>query len=111
MPHRMTTDMLPRGMSEPNSTCQRSARAPRTSGSSSNHDPIPAPNRAVRRWRTPSSRTGTDNGPARGASGDEDELSADVAGLADAVGLGGALEREGLHLDHQLVLRQQLGDL
>jgi hypothetical protein len=32
-----------------------------------------------------------------------------VAGLADAVGLGGTVEREGLHLDHQLVLGQQLG--
>jgi hypothetical protein len=29
---------------------------------------------------------------ARGASGDEDEFSADVAGLADAISLGGAVE-------------------
>ena len=34
------------------------------------------------------------------ASGDQNELSADVAGLADAVGLGGAVERECLNLDH-----------
>src|SRR5438046_412713 len=44
-------------------------------------------------------------------SGNEDELSAEVAGLADAVCLGGAVEGKGLLLDHQLVLRQQLGDL
>ena len=36
------------------------------------------------------------------------QLPPDVAGLADAVGLGGAVEREGLHLDDQLVLGQQL---
>ncbi len=42
-------------------------------------------------------------------SGDQDELSADVAALADAVGLGSAVERECLHLDHQLVLCQQFG--
>src|SRR6266571_5242259 len=59
----------------------------------------------------PSSCGVTRRHQARGASGDEDEFSADVAGLADAVGLGGAVEREGLHLDHQLVLCQQLGDL
>ena len=35
--------------------------------------------------------------------------SPDVAGLADAGGLGGAVEREGLHLDDQLVLGQQVG--
>jgi hypothetical protein len=33
-------------------------------------------------------------------SGDQDELSADVGALADTVGLGGAVERERLHLDH-----------
>ena len=35
------------------------------------------------------------------------ELAADVAALTDPVRLGGAVEREGLHLDHQLVLCQQ----
>src|SRR4029453_18881740 len=39
-------------------------------------------------------------------SGDQDELSADVAALADVVGPGGAVEREGLDLEHQLVLGQ-----
>jgi hypothetical protein len=33
-----------------------------------------------------------------------------VAGLADAEGLGGAVKREGLHLNDQLVLGRQLGD-
>ena len=39
-------------------------------------------------------------------SGDQDELAADMTALTDAVRLGGALERERLHLDHQLVLGQ-----
>jgi hypothetical protein len=30
-------------------------------------------------------------------SGDQDEFSAEVAALTDAVGVGGAVEREGLH--------------
>src|SRR2546421_221882 len=50
-------------------------------------------------------------GQAGWESGDQDELSADMAALADAVGLGGAAERERLHLDHQVVLGQQSGDL
>jgi hypothetical protein len=32
-------------------------------------------------------------------SGDQNELSADVTALADAVGLGGPIERERLDLD------------
>src|SRR4029450_3218549 len=65
----------------------------------------------------PVSATGTTSFTAaqRGArsaqrSGDEDELSADGAALADAVGLGGAVGRERLDLEHQLVLGQQVGD-
>src|SRR5689334_18797995 len=50
-------------------------------------------------------------GQADWESGDQDELSADVTALADAVGLGGAVERERLHLDHEVVLGQQSGDL
>jgi hypothetical protein len=42
---------------------------------------------------------------------DQDELSPDVAATADAVGLGGAVEWERLHLDHELVLCQQFSDL
>src|SRR6266516_6295387 len=49
--------------------------------------------------------------PRSPRSGDQDELSADVAALADAVGLGSAVERERLHLDHELVLCQQFGGL
>src|SRR6185437_4926258 len=50
-------------------------------------------------------------GQADWESGDQDELSADVAALADAIGLGGAVERERLHLDHEVVPGQQSGDL
>ena len=42
-------------------------------------------------------------------SGDEDQLPAYMSGLADTVGLGGAVERVCLHLDDQLVLGQQVG--
>src|SRR5437762_13617545 len=50
-------------------------------------------------------------GQADWESGDQDELSADVAALADTVGLSGAAERKRLHLDHEVVLGQQSGDL
>jgi len=56
------------------------------------------------------------SGRSRGAGhplrlGDQDQLAPHVAALTDAVGLGGAIERKGLHLDHEFVLCQQLGYL
>src|SRR5205085_9607301 len=56
--HRITTDMLPRGINSPSSRCQRSARAASKGVSSSNQDSIPSPKRAPRRRRTPSSSVG-----------------------------------------------------
>ena len=44
-------------------------------------------------------------GPSTG-SGDQDELAADMTASTDGLSLGGAFERERLHLDHQLVLGQ-----
>ena len=104
----------------------------RTSGSAGGHGkrtrgnpdtaPVPDPTAATRRRSCPTGprsplvsgvcRVLKPTGRGRGLrSGDEDELPADVSGLADAVGIRGAVEREGLHLDHQLVLGQQLSDL
>jgi hypothetical protein len=56
---RTTTDIVPRGISDPSSIRHRSATSANAAGTASSHGRASSPNRTVSRRRTPSSSWGT----------------------------------------------------